>query len=307
MLPRPQGAESASRLIPAISSRNLTFMRIAIFGLGLIGSSWARHWREDGHDLRAWNRTRRPQVAGFMPDPKAAARGAELVAIVVADPLAVHSVLSQIEGELGPGMTVVQHSTIGTADTLAFSRRVTARGATFIDMPFTGSKTAAEKRDVVFYVGQDGEDDLDAVADAYRPISRDMIRIGGVGAASSLKLAMNLIIANTFQALAEGLALAEGAGISRELFFRALDQNVAKSGVSELKKAKIFTGDYSAHFAVKHMHKDLRLALRLAMDLDIVLPQTESLEETYALAQDMGFGEEDFAALYKTLGTGAGE
>lgn len=307
MLPRPQGAESASRLIPAISSRSLTHMRIAIFGLGLIGSSWARHWREDGHELRAWNRTRRPQVAGFMPDPKAAARGAELVAIVVADPLAVHSVLSQIEGELGPGMTVVQHSTIGTADTLAFSRRVTARGATFIDMPFTGSKTAAEKRDVVFYVGQDGEDDLDAVADAYRPISRDMIRIGGVGAASSLKLAMNLIIANTFQALAEGLALAEGAGISRELFFRALDQNVAKSGVSELKKAKIFTGDYSAHFAVKHMHKDLRLALRLAMDLDIVLPQTESLEETYALAQDMGFGEEDFAALYKTLGTSAGE
>lgn len=282
-------------------------MRISVFGLGLIGSSWARHWREDGHDLRAWNRTPRPQIAGFTSDPKAAAHGAELVAIVVSDPLAVHSVLSQIEGEIGPGVTVVQHSTIGTADTLAFSRRVTARGATYIDMPFTGSKTAAEKRDVVFYVGQDGEDDLDAVADAYRPISRDMIRIGAVGAASSLKLAMNLIIANTFQALAEGLALAEGAGISREIFFRALDQNVAKSGVSELKKAKIFSGDYSPHFAVKHMHKDLRLALRLAMDLGIVLPQTECLEETYALAHDMGFGEEDFAALYKTLEPSAGE
>jgi 3-hydroxyisobutyrate dehydrogenase-like beta-hydroxyacid dehydrogenase len=282
-------------------------MRIAVFGLGLIGSSWARNWREDGHDLRAWNRTPRPQIAGFVSDAKAAVQGAELVAIVVSDPLAVHSVLSQVEGGIGPGVTVVQHSTIGTADTMAFSRRVTARGATFIDMPFTGSKTAAEKRDVVFYVGQDGEDDLDAVADAYRPISRDMIRVGAVGSASSLKLAMNLIIANTFQALAEGLALAEEAGISRELFFRALDQNVAKSGVSELKKAKIFNGDYSTHFSVKHMHKDLRLALRLAMDLGIVLPQTECLEETYALAQDMGFGDEDFAAVYKTLETGGVE
>lgn len=276
-------------------------MRIALFGLGLIGSSWARHWREDGHDLRAWNRTPRPQVAGFTPDAKAAARGAQIVAIVVADPLAVHAVLSQIEDELHEGVTVVQHSTIGTADTLAFGRRVAARGAAFIDMPFTGSKIAAEKRDVVFYVGQEGEADLDAVADAYRPISRDMIRIGGVGAATSLKLAMNLIIANTFQALAEGLALAERAGISREVFFRALDQNVGKSGVSELKRAKLFAGDYSPHFAVKHMHKDIRLALRLAMDLGLVIPQTESLEETYAIAQEMGFGDEDFSALFKTL------
>ncbi|HPA17420.1 MAG TPA: NAD(P)-dependent oxidoreductase [Verrucomicrobiae bacterium] len=282
-------------------------MRIAVFGLGLIGSSWARHWREDGHDLRAWNRTPKPQVAGYTSDAKAAVRGAQLVAIVVADPLAVHSVLSQIEDLIDRTVTVVQHSTIGTADTLAFSRRVTERGGTYIDMPFTGSRIAAEKRDVVFFVGQDGEDDLDAVADVYRPISRDMIRVGGVGAATSLKLAMNLIVANTYQALAEGLTLAEQAGISRELFFRALDQNVGKSGVSELKKAKIFNADFSPHFAVKHMHKDLRLALRLAMDLGIVLPQTECLEETYSVAQEMGLGDEDFAALLKTLEPGAGE
>jgi 3-hydroxyisobutyrate dehydrogenase-like beta-hydroxyacid dehydrogenase len=282
-------------------------MRIAVFGLGLIGSSWARHWREDGHDLRAWNRTPKPQVAGYTSDVKAAVRGAELVAIVVADPLAVHSVLSQIEDQIDRTVTVVQHSTIGTADTLAFSRRVTERGGTYIDMPFTGSRIAAEKRDVVFFVGQDGEDDLDAVADVYRPISRDMIRVGGVGAATSLKLAMNLIVANTYQALAEGLTLAEQAGISRDLFFRALDQNVGKSGVSELKKAKIFNADFSPHFAVKHMHKDLRLALRLAMDLGIVLPQTECLEETYSVAQEMGLADEDFSALLKTLEPGAGE
>ncbi len=280
-------------------------MKISLFGLGLIGTSWASHWRADGHDLRAWNRTPKPQVAGYTADAKGAARGAELVAIVVADPLAVHSVLTQIEDELGPGVTVVQHSTIGTTDTLAFSRRVTARNATFIDMPFTGSKIAAEKRDVVYYVGTDGEHDLDRVADVYRPISRDIIRIGAVGAATSLKLAMNLIIANTYQALAEGLTLSEQAGITREIFFRALDQNVGKSGVSELKKTKIFNGDYSPHFAVKHMHKDLRLALRLAMDLGMVLPQTQSLEETYSLAQEMGFGDEDFSALLKTVGPAA--
>lgn len=280
-------------------------MRIALFGLGLIGTSWARHWRADGHELKAWNRTPKPEVAGYTRDANAAAHGAELVAIVVSDPLAVHSVLTQIEDQLGPGVTVVQHSTIGTADTLAFSRRVTARDAIFIDMPFTGSKIAAEKRDVVYYVGADGDDDLDRVADVYRPVSRDMIRVGAVGAATSLKLAMNLIIANTYQSLAEGLTLAEQAGINRDLFFRALDQNVGKSGVSELKKAKIFAGDYSPHFAVKHMHKDLRLALRLAMDLGIVLPQTESLEETYSQAQEMGLADEDFSALLKTVGPAA--
>lgn len=275
-------------------------MRIALFGLGIIGSRLAAHWREDGHDLRAWNRTPRPQVAGYTPDARAAARGAELVAIVVADPLAVHGVLSLIDPELGPGVTVAQHSTIGTADTLAFARRVAARGARYLDMPFTGSKIAAEKRDIVFYVGQEN-DDLAPVADAYRTVSRDMIRIGLIGAATSLKLAMNLIIANTYQAFAEGLTLAEQAGVARDVFFRALDQNVAKSGVSELKKSKVITGDFSPHFAVKHMHKDLRLALRLALDLGLTLPQTEALEETYAQAGETGLGEEDFAALIKTL------
>jgi 3-hydroxyisobutyrate dehydrogenase-like beta-hydroxyacid dehydrogenase len=275
-------------------------MRIALFGLGIIGSRLAGHWREDGHDLRAWNRTPRPQVAGYTPDARAAARGADLVAIVVSDPLAVHGVLSQIEPELGAGTTVAQHSTIGTADTLAFARRVAARGARYLDMPFTGSKIAAEKRDIVFYVGQEN-DDLAAVADAYRTISRDMIRVGPVGAATSLKLAMNLMIANTYQALAEGLSLAEKAGVARDVFFRALDQNVAKSGVSELKKPKIAAGDFSPHFSVKHMHKDLRLALRLALDLGLMLPQTETLEETYAQAGELGFGDEDFSALIKTL------
>ncbi len=275
-------------------------MNIALFGLGIIGSSWARLWQEDAHDLRTWNRTPKPGAPGFQPDPQAAARDRDLIAIVVADPPAVDQVLSAIEPELGPHCVVAQHSTIGAADTAAFARRVQARGAAFLDMPFTGSKDAAAARKAVFYIGGDTAT-LDRVRPAYAPISRALLEVGPVGRAMSLKLALNLLVANTYQSLAESIALAERAGVPRAAFFDLIEQHVGRSGLSDLKKPKILSGDYSPHFSIKHMHKDLRLALQHAAELHQPLPQTQALIAAYRKAEENGWGGLDFSALIKTL------
>lgn len=90
--------------------------------------------------------------------------------------------------------------------------------------------------------------------------------IGTVEQAAALKLAMNLQIVAITQALAESITLARSAGVPDSLFFEVMELNVAKSGVSTLKQPKLLVGDYTPQFSVKHLAKDLRLALETASE-----------------------------------------
>lgn len=275
-------------------------MKIALYGLGIIGAIWARNLAADGHEVRGWNRTPRPDHPCFTADPLAAADGTALVALVVADGPATNQVLDAILPHLKPGTIVANHATIGVEEVRAIQARVRAAGCRFLDMPFTGSKPAAEARQTVFFVGDD-EGLLPQVEAVYRPLTKAILPIGPVGSAMAIKLAMNLMIATTYQGLAEGFHLAGAAGIPPETFFRCLEINVARSGVADLKQPKLLARDWSPQFSVKHMHKDLRHALALAAGLGVGLPQARELERAYAATAARGLGDADFSALYESL------
>jgi 3-hydroxyisobutyrate dehydrogenase-like beta-hydroxyacid dehydrogenase len=271
-------------------------MRITVLGLGIIGSVWARHWAADGHQVRTWNRSAKPDAPGFTDDLVTAVRDAELVAIVVADPPAVASILERITPVLAAGMVIAQHSTVGVDDTMAYAAVVHGCGAAYLDMPFTGSKPAAEQRQNVFFVGDDHAV-LPRVEVVYRALAKQLLPIGRIGQASAIKLSFNLLIANLNQAMIESLELARRSGIDPAAWFNALDYNVAKSGLAELKKPKLLSGDFSPQFSIKHMHKDLRLALRHAASLGLRLDETAAVERAYAAAAEQGLGELDYSAL----------
>jgi 3-hydroxyisobutyrate dehydrogenase-like beta-hydroxyacid dehydrogenase len=274
--------------------------KVAVLGLGIIGSAWARNLIEDGLDVRPWNRTPQPDFPHFEADAARAVEGADFIIIVVADPKAVESVLDAIEPKLSAGQIVVQCSTISAHWSKTFAERIEKSGARFLEAPFTGSKLAAEGRQTVFYVGGDT-----AILDDSRPVlerlSKTILHIGPLGTASTLKLAMNLNIAAIAGALSEGLTLCRQSGIPDEKFFDALHQNVSRSGVSDLKEPKLLARDYSPQFSVKHMEKDLRLALETASESGVELPETQAVRAVYqqGLAKDLG--DADFTALIQLL------
>lgn len=278
-------------------------MRIAVLGLGIIGSVWARHLASDGHQVRTWNRTAKPDAPGFAPDIATAVQDAELVLVVVADPPAVASVLAAAAPALRTNAIVAQHSTIGVDDTKTAARTVRAAGARYLDMPFTGSKPAAEARQNVFFVG----DDVGALAEVeaiYRKLSKAILPMGGIGQASAVKLAFNLLIAGINQTMCESFELARRAGIDPQVYFNALDLNVAKSGLADLKKPKYLSGDWSPQFSIKHMHKDLRLALALGRAHGLGLATTTAVTQAYATAEASGRSDQDFAALLEIVRQG---
>lgn len=273
-------------------------MKISVFGLGIIGRVWAENLRADGHDVRGWNRTPKTELPWFDPDADNAARHGEFLIIVVADPPAVQGVLDQIKPSLGAGKLVIQSSTISPTTSKDFARQVQATGAAFLEAPFTGSKPAAEQRQTVFYTG--GEP---AVLERARPVlarlSKAIEYIGPVGSASVLKLAMNIQIAMMAEALCESLRYARAAGISDDRYFSALKLNVANSGLTTLKEPKLRARDYAPQFSVKHMGKDIRLALEDAGPLN--LPQTRAVFEQYRQGLAAGLGDDDFIGLMRLL------
>jgi 3-hydroxyisobutyrate dehydrogenase-like beta-hydroxyacid dehydrogenase len=271
-------------------------MRIAVLGLGLIGSIWARHLHSDGHQVRAWNRSPKPDQPGWTADASDAVRDAELVLVVVADGAAVLSVLEAVRSALPPRALVCQHSTIGYDETLAAAQLVRSAGARFLDMPFTGSKPAAEQRQNVFFVA--GEDsDAAEVQPLYARLAKAQVLAGAVGQATAMKLSFNLLLADLNQAMCEAQELARRAGIPPEAWFAALDLNVGKSPYADLKKPKWLNSDYSPQFAIKHMAKDVRLAQRLAAAHALAMPLTDTATETLTAAETHGLGDLDFSAI----------
>ena len=272
---------------------------IAVLGLGIIGSAWAKNLIADGHTVRCWNRTPK-DFPNFYASIQEAVDQAEVIFIVVYDPSAVQFVLNQIKPKLGPGQLIIQSSTISAKWTQIFAEQVQETGALFLEAPFTGSKIAAENRQTVYYLGGDIET-VEKARPVLEPVSSAILHIGPLGSASTLKLAMNVNIAGVGQILCESLKLCRSAGIPDDIYFSALERNISHSGVSDLKKPKLCQHDYSPQFSLKNMAKDLRLALETAAELSLSLKQTGDLNNIYDQGMAAGWSNDDFIGLMRLM------
>ena len=270
---------------------------IAVLGLGIIGGTWAKNLIADGHAVRCWNRTPK-DFPNFHASIQEAVDQADVIFIVVYDPAAVQSVLNEIKPKLGAGMLVIQSSTISAKWSKLFAEQVQATGALYLEAPFTGSKIAAEQRQTVYYLGGDTET-VEKARPILEPISSAILHIGPLGSASTLKLAMNVNIAGVAQILCESLTLCRSAGISDDIYFSALERNISRSGVADLKKPKLTGRDYSPQFSVKNMAKDLHLALESSDELSLKLIQTRQLNNIYDQGISAGWSNDDFIGLIR--------
>jgi len=272
--------------------------RVGVIGLGIIGSVWAANYAADGLLAATWNRSPKPSVPLGVADAAAVARASTVVHIVVSDPPAVDTVISAIEPVLTPQHLVIQSTTIDPRSAVRFSERVKARGASYVEAPFMGSRTAAEQRKTVFLEG--GAEDMIARADrVLSHLSGFRRAVGGETQAASLKLAFNVHVAITMAGMCEGLQLAREAGLDDDAFFQVLQPTALWSGFHAMKEPKLRSADFTPQFSVKHMLKDVRLATEIAGEGS--LPLARSVREQLRRAADSGFSEEDMAALIKVL------
>jgi 3-hydroxyisobutyrate dehydrogenase-like beta-hydroxyacid dehydrogenase len=271
---------------------------IGVIGLGIIGGVWAKNYDAAGVLASVWNRTAQPDFPKWKREAREVASAADVVQIVVADPPAVQSVIDAILPALGPGKVVVQSSTIDAESSEGFLKQVTARGARYLEAPFTGSKPAAEAKKTVFFLGGDA-----ALVAELEPllalVSEFRFHIGTHKQATAIKLAMNLNIAVQMQGLGEALTFARNAGVSDETFFTVIKKNVSNSGLVALKEPKLRGQDFSPQFSVKHMLKDMRLASRTLGCEE--MPMLDTVRQCLHATAQAGYADEDFSALIRLL------
>ena len=277
-------------------------MKIGVVGLGIIGSRLAASWRRAGHEVYGWNRTKEHAAGLGLPlceTPAELAGRCEAVMVVVSDPAALDAVLG---GPAGIAKTPLAGKLVMNATTVdaAASRRacaaVQAAGGHFVETPFTGSKDGAETAKLVFYVGGDA-DVVRRAEPLLLQVGARIFHFGPVGAASDVKLAMNLMIANIMQAMVEAVALVNAAGVDMGVFEEAYRMNASWCALSAMKLPKLLAKDFSPHFSIKHMNKDMGLALKRAAELDVELPHTQHIRELLEQIARQGMGDLDFSAL----------
>ncbi|MHA3771598.1 NAD-binding protein [Verrucomicrobiota bacterium sgz303538] len=278
---------------------------VGLIGLGIIGTRAAAGLRAAGYRVYVWNRTPKP-IPNFLGSPAEVAQVCEIIQIFVADARALMEVLEAMRDSLTPGHVIVCNATIGPEATIEASKFVQERGARFLDAPFTGSKLAAEKRQLVYYIGGDEATFL-RVKPVLEATSKAIVRIGGIGDAATIKVVTNMISAVSIQALSEALAIVQKAGLPPDTLAAALEHNAARSGTMELKLPKMLAGDYEPHFSLKHMLKDVQLGMQMAKKLDVDTPATAVTAKVMSNATDRGWGEDDFASVYRTYEGEEGE
>src|SRR5881398_653091 len=275
----------------------LTQKNIGVIGLGIIGRSVAGNLRRRGFPVFVWNRSPR-SVPNFVGSLGELAEVCNYIQIFVSDDGALLQTVEQLSGDLAPRHLVLAHSTVAPDSMRAAAEIAERRGARFIEASFTGSKVAAEKGELVYYVGG-----TDTALREARPIleasSKEIIHLGAVGEASAIKLATNMITAATVQAAAEALALIQALGLPLEKFVEAMHANASYSGTLSLKLPKMLERDFEPHFSVKHMLKDMQIVSQVALSRYLDLGVTAAVHDQLLEQMQWGHGDDDYSSVVR--------
>ena len=269
--------------------------KIGVIGLGIIGSRIAENLRRADKHVYVWSRTPKAEP-NFMGSPSEVADNSEAIQIFVSNGEALLEVIERMESVLDRGHLVLNHSTVDLESTRKAAKIVHGTGAGFLDCPFTGSKLAAEKNQLTYYVGGEPQ-----ILERAKPLleitSGEILEVGDVGDATVLKIATNMISAATVQALSEAAAVTETHGVSGEKLMEALELNACCSQLVKMKLPSMLSGDFEPHFSLKNMFKDAQLALALANESKIDIPALSTTASVMFKTIQKGHGEADYSVL----------
>jgi 3-hydroxyisobutyrate dehydrogenase len=280
--------------------------RIALIGLGTMGSGIAANLIKGGYELHVYNRTKEKaaqlisQGAVWAESPSAAASRAEMVIAVVGDDAASREVWFGPDGGLAdaqPGTFVVECSTLSLAWVRELHAAAQAKGLKFADCPMAGSKPAAASGTISLYVGAE-PNDFKTIRPVLQSFSRAQILFGPPSSGATYKLINNMMAAAQVAVLGEGMALAEKAGLNMNTVLQAVNDGVLASLVVKMKAPNIIARKHDdALFALRWMHKDMTYALRIGDELGVPLPMSAEVREMFRMAMQKGFGDLDWSAI----------
>ena len=279
--------------------------RVAVVGLGAMGSRIAQRLMDAGHELVVWNRTPRAAAllvaAGARPadSPAAAAREAEVVITSVRDPEALQAVTEGPEGTVAgaEGATLIEMSTVGPPAVRRLAALLEEPSA-LMDAPVLGSVSEAESGKLQIFAGGPA-----AVVERWTPLLETLgsvLHVGPLGAGAAAKLVANATLFGSFGVLGEALALADGLGLLRTEAFEVLAKTPI-AAQAERRRDVIESGDKPTRFALALARKDADLIAAAAAEAGVDLRVLDAARAWLTEADDAGWGQRDYATVLRRI------
>jgi 3-hydroxyisobutyrate dehydrogenase/2-hydroxy-3-oxopropionate reductase len=280
---------------------------VGVVGTGRMGSAMAKAVAGAGHRLVLHNRTPgraeklASEVGGTVAtSPADVAAAADVTVTMLANDQAVRSVFEGPSGLLEgatPGSVLVDMSTVTPHVIRGFEAAARSKGVGLLDAPVSGSVSLAEAGKLTVMVGG-REDDLVRARPALEAVGERIVLVGPLGSGAAMKLAVNTVIFGLNQALAEGLVLAEAAGIARELAYDVIAGGAAGAPYVGYKRTAFLDPEGTdVAFAIELAEKDLDLILTLADDVGLELPQARTNARQLQNAREAIGPNADFSAV----------
>ncbi len=285
-------------------------MKLAFLGLGVMGFPMAGHLQKAGHAVTVYNRNTEKAAkwaatygGASAATPRDAARDADIVLMCVGNDDDVRSVVYGDNGAFAgmkAGATLVDHTTASALLARELDAAAKAKGFGFIDAPVSGGQAGAENGKLGIMCGGDQAtfDRANAVLNVY---AKACVRIGDAGAGQLTKMVNQICIAGLVQALSEGLAFAQKAGLDAKLVLEVISKGAAQSWQMENRGTTMIDGKFDFGFAVDWMRKDLGIVLDEARRNGARVPVTAIVDQFYGDVQRAGGGRLDTSSLIKRL------
>ncbi len=283
---------------------------IGFVGLGVMGRPMAGHLISGGHTLVLNSHGGVPPElleagASACATGRELAERCEIVITMVPDTVDVESALFDRDGiaaGLSAGKTVIDMSSISPIATKAFAARINALGCDYLDAPVSGGEVGAKAASLSIMVGGPAH-----AFEMARPIlalmGRNITLVGGNGDGQTTKVANQIIVALTIEAVGEALLFASKAGADPARVRQALMGGFAASRILEVHGERMVTRNFEPGFRIALHQKDLNLALASARTLGVSLPNTATCQELFNAAAAAGGAAWDHSAMVRVLET----
>jgi len=287
---------------------------ISYLGLGTMGNGMASNLLKAGYEVTVWNRNaekREPfarKGARVADTPADAVRDVDLVMYSLSNDQAVEEVVFGSKGILSgikERQIAIDMSTVLPATSLREQEAYAKRGADFLDAPVFGSRQ--EAADAKLWIMAAGDKAIfEKVKPVLEHLGQTVHYFGKNGNAAAMKLVGNLIVALELEALAEGLVLAQKAGLDLKTVMEVVKVADFRSPLLVSNGQNILKREFSPSFALKLMLKDAELIEKFGSSLQSPIPALGVVEKNLAAAVALGFGNENASALIKALEKEAG-
>lgn len=264
-------------------------MKIGFIGLGIMGAPMAGHLLAGGHEvISAIHKTPAAKElvdAGLtvVDSAKAVAEASEMIIVMVPDTPQVEAVLFESGGVaegLSAGKLVIDMSSISPIETKVFAEKIKAAGCGYLDAPVSGGEVGAKAASLTIMVGG-SQADFDRATPVFELMGSNITLVGDNGVGQTTKVANQIVVALTIEAVAEALVFASKAGADPAKVRQALMGGLAQSRILEVHGERMIKRTMDPGFRIELHQKDLNLALQGAKSLGVSLPNTATAQELF--------------------------